>query len=533
MATVKNYLDLNKMHIANARGWDCKRNGCPGDCRLTCKDYDSENGIDCRQHCKRSCLYNCKEECRMEFCPRMRETCRFVDLLDSYLCMDMGDVTVSDVNFALEQIGKERNYSEITIRGIQSCISVIFRFAENHDDFYNIMKRAYCVGSTRSIFTILRSGNKKQVIQYELQQELDKYRHLTKSLSVKQQERLTHTLWTAIEEDGRYCLIALMLYAGVRPAEGRGLLWKDLVPFLDHPDRWIINVYKIRDKNGVLKAYAKTSNAFRRIPVHCELMALLKKRRDYVLKRSEGKDISDLPVCCFGNDFSRPCRDYEASWLADKVFSNNLKLKLKDLYVFMLEAEIEKLSGNAILADEDQQLTLYVLRRAFWTWCMSLTTLTDFEKRYIMGHDMKEDMHSVRSQYNDENYLWLICQKMDRCILGAPLHESFLSVNLEQTPLVQIDNRGVLQIRLTKEMLAKGGTLIGSITTEETGEPISLTALSPVRGSGLRISQVDILPILARTELPSGINCEYENRLAHLMYAKSDGEDTPEDPTEP
>ena len=530
MATIKDYKDQKKADIANARGWDCKRKDCPHDCRLTCKAY---SGIDCRQHCKRSCLYHCNEECRIEFCPRMRETCRFIDQLAPFMNKDMGDLTIDYVKLALEQGFREKNYSESTVRGIQSCISVLFRFAEKHDGIYNIMKHTYCEGSTRDIVSILRLNENKLVVQRELKEELDKHRHLTKSLTVEQQEKLIHTLWSSIQEDGRYCLIALIQYAGMRPAEGRALLWKDIVPFQDHPDRWLINVYKIRDKNGVLKAYAKTSNAFRRIPVQCELMMLLKKRRDYVLAHSKDKDISSLPVCCFENDFAKPCRDYQAALLADGVFSNDLKIKQRDMYIYQLEAEIEKLSGNPIIADEDQQLTLYVLRRAFWTWCESLTTLTDAEKRYIMGHDMKENAHSIHSRYNDENLLWSICQKMDHCVMGKAIHEGFLCANLDEAPLYQFENCGRLRVHLTRELLAKGGTLRCSLITEEAGEAVSLTALSAIRKYGKLVPQANVLPFRARTELPSGINCEYENWLAHLKYAKSDGEDTPEDPTEP
>lgn len=73
----------------------------------------------------------------------------------------------------------------------------------------------------------------------------------------------------------------------------------------------------------------------------------------------------------------------------------------KAMYVYALECELEKLDGGE-KDDTCQHLTLYVLRRNFWTWLEALSTLTDMEKRYIMGHEMIVDKHSIRSSYNDE-----------------------------------------------------------------------------------------------------------------------------------
>lgn len=520
--TIKEYLDEHIKGIANKRGWDCKREGCSHDCRTDCAAYDSQGGVDCRPTCRKSCLRRCEETNRVDFCPRMRDYVRYIEELLPYMDKDMTDVTFDDVTFALNQVRDRYGYAEATVRGIQSCVRVVFLFAEEHSCVYNIMKYGSFQGCKKDILSILTSGRSQKAIHHELQEQREQHKHKTKSLTIEQLEKLTRIVWKNIEDDGRYCMIALMLYAGIRPAEGRTLAWGDIVPFVDHPERWILNLYRTRDGDGTLKQHMKTHNAFRRIPVHCELMALLKKRRDFVLKANAGKDISRFPVCCLGNDFEQPCRDFEVCQLTDRVFSSDLKLKQEDMYIYMLEAELEKLSERSGCADKDQQLTLYVLRRAFWTWCESLTSLTDFEKRYIMGHDMKVENHSVHSQYNNENRLWEICQKLDHCVLGKNLHENNLLFEPADNAVFQVENRGIVYIHLTREMLAKGGVLKCSVTTEEAGEAISLVSQSALRKYGKLVSCAEVFPVPVKNELPVGINCEYENWVAHGKYAKSD-----------
>lgn len=512
---IKEFTYQNIKEIANTRGWQCRREGCPNDCRFTCATYDPEPETDCRPSCTRSCLHRCEENDRVAFCPRMSEYVKYIGELFPYLNKDMTEVTFDDVKFALSKIRETYGYAESTMCGIRSCISVVYSFAEKHEGVYNIMKYMPAKKNERGVLSVLTSGRSKKAVVCELQALREKHRYLTKSLTAWQLEKLTQLLWSSIESDGRYCMIALMLYTGIRPAEGRALKWKDVVPFLDHPDRWILNLYQTRDRNGTLKQHMKTPNAYRRIPVHYELMVLLKKRRDYVLENSEYTDISDLPVCCLGNSFQTPCKDSDVCQLTDEVFASNLKMKQKDMYIYMLEAEIEKLSENPICAEKDQQLTLYVLRRAFWTWCEALTTLTDFEKRYIMGHDMKIDAHSVHSRYNDENLLWTICQKLDHCVIGKDLHKNRLLIEPKESSLFQVENRGLVLIHLTRDMLAKGGILQCYATSEEAGENLSLVSLSALRKYGKLITEAEVVPVPVKNELPVGINCEYENWMAH------------------
>ena len=173
-----------------------------------------------------------------------------------------------------------------------------------------------------------------------------------------------------------------MLYAGLRPAECRALCWRDITPFLDDSSRHLINVHRTRDGKAMLQNRAKTRNAYRRIPVHIELEELLQMRSSYVQDRYNG-DIGALPVCCMENQFGIPCKDYQVANKAEELFT---RLNASDLLCgCQIDAVLEQLD-DGMLHEEGQHLTLYALRRNFWTWMASqysVVLLLDMGKKLL------------------------------------------------------------------------------------------------------------------------------------------------------
>ena len=106
--------------------------------------------------------------------------------------------------------------------------------------------------------------------------------------------------------------------------------------------------------------------------------------------------------------------------------------------------------------------------------------------------------------------------------MGKNLHENNLLFEPADNAVFQEENRGIVYIHLAREVLAKGGVLNCSVTTEEAGEAISLVSKSALRKYGKLIPSAEIFPVPVKNELPVGINCEYENWVAHGKYAKSD-----------
>ena len=384
----------------------------------------------------------------------------------------------------------------------------IFEYAHSQGAANNILKYLYRVKGGEELIRALakNSGFKREKLAALQEKNRDKVR----SLTVRQVENLTDILRATIHHDGRVCAIAIMLYAGLRPAECRALCWRDITPFLDDSSRHLINVHRTRDGKAMLQNRAKTRNAYRRIPVHIELEELLQMCSSYVQDRYNG-DIGALPVCCMENQFGIPCKDYQVANKAEELFT---RLNASDLLCgCQIDALLEQLD-DGMLHEEGQHLTLYALRRNFWTWMASQTQLSDFDKRYVMGHEMDVDGKSVRPQYNDENRLYALGQKMDRCILNKTLHEPSIVLPLQPDKITVIKNRGIFRVNITEKMLQSGKKLHLHLTTEEPGEAVYLTALSANRQLGVGY-EVKMMPVPVSENTAVGINTEYENWTAH------------------
>jgi len=494
------YWDEHKLEIANNRGWDCK-----GDCGE-------------KPQCLRLCQ---KKNVRTDTMGTLHDYNRYNHYVAAYLDKSISEISFMEVCSAIGAVRKAHGYSASTAEGIASAVRRVFEFAYEHGDAADITD--YTRGNSElglDILVLLGSDRSEDYIREELRKERERLADTTKSLTIWQLEKLSSVLWEGIEEDGRYCLICLMLYAGVRPAEGRALRWKDIVPFVDHPAKHIINVFNLRDAEGNLKPLLKTDNAYRRIPVHIELEKYLEKRRKYVAEHTVGP-IDELPICCFGSEFDRACRDYEAAALAQKVFAR-LYLSKEDFYVYQIERLSERYEqrGADREADEDQHLTLYVLRRNFWTWLQANTRLNDGNKRLIMGHELPEGQ--TRKEKNNENLLWEILKEMNSCVISKKLYEQCLVVEFDGEGPAYIVDQGVCRIHLSKEMLAAGVNLCISATTEEAGEAIRLKALSPVRSVGGITPSARVVGVPPK--LRKGINCQYENWQAHLKPVRPHAE---------
>lgn len=131
-----------------------------------------------------------------------------------------------------------------------------------------------------------------------------------------------------------------------------------------------------------------------------------------------------------------------------------------------------------------------------------------------MGHEMDLNGQSQRPKYNDENRLWAILQKMNRCVLSKELHQQSLYATPITNQPIFVDNKGLVRIVVTKEMLKSGGSLSINATTTEAGDGITIRSLSPVKKLGGLMVTAKIAPYPC-VHISEGINCEYENWLAH------------------
>lgn len=141
-----------------------------------------------------------------------------------------------------------------------------------------------------------------------------------RALTIGQQGRLALYAAEHVLEDGRFCGILISLYTGMRPAECRGLRWNDFRSFPDHPDRHYLKIDEILNDKLEYSKQVKTKNALRCVPVHIEIEDALQKRREFVQQNmGANKDIGELPIACFGNQFKDPCRGSDYSNFSFKL----------------------------------------------------------------------------------------------------------------------------------------------------------------------------------------------------------------------
>lgn len=503
------YWDKYKYEIANNRSWNCT-----GDCA---------RAPQCFSACPRANV-------RSTVGGTLYSYNRYIHFVDNYLDGPISEISFFDICSAIGRVREEQGYSFSTASTIASAVRRVFEYASERGDAYNVTEYTTSgrgEGADIDSLLLFCSGYSDAYIREELQKEQDRLANITKSLTIRQLERLSSILWKNIELDGRYCLLCLMLYAGIRPAEGRALRWKDITPFIDHPDRTLINIYRIRDAKGNLHDLTKSDNAYRRVPAHIELMHFLAKRYEFVVRHST-ESVEEFPICCMGNDLARPCRDYEVATLAKSVFMR-LKLTQTSMYAYEINRLCEHFNQPKEVRNEDgdQHLTLYVLRRNFWTWLQSSTQLSDDNKRLIMGHELS-DGHS-RKEKNDENLLWNICRQIDACVISKKQHEPHLLFELDEEKPIIIDNQGICRIHLSAETLTSSSSIHFCVTAEEPGEEICLKVLSPVHNIG------NIRPDAHAVGFPPqkdkiGINCQQEIWLAHNNLRKQKSPDSLSDP---
>lgn len=434
-------------------------------------------------------------------------------------------MTFFDLQRGLEKVQTDnhsgKRYADSTMKSFRSMLNDIYWYAQNRNDAYNIIsyfstRLSKDKSNITPIQSILDPTLSAEEILARTRRALEGRRYLPRSLNLTQQAHLTRCLVENVKADGRYCGLGIILYGGLRPAEVRKILWGDLVPFLDHPDRLMMYLYETRNASGQVEDHMKTPNAYRKVPVHMELHRLLMARKQFVegqlLQQGSKLDINDLPVCCFKNEFSCPCREHQLSILGADVLKS-LAITAKDLEGYLLDMTYNAMTSKNKTDEDESHLSLYVLRRNFWTWMQSSTQLSEMERKYLMGHEMVENDQDLRARYNDEDKLWGMLQKMDKHLISFMLRGGGNEITPKSGVEINFANKGYLPLRLTPEQLAAGGRFTIRITSEEVNDSVGIFPISDLHE--LYDSPIEVYGKV--TSFPSenkkqdGINCEFDD----------------------
>lgn len=431
-----------------------------------------------------------------------------------------------DLNNAVKNVrphGPRGNpYSESTVLGFFSLLSDIFSYAEFREHAENILQH-YRPGRKRlteqvlDIERLLVTADKHESI-IKLRAEIDKRPYRPRSLSIGEMSKLYKRILANIDKDGRYCALAFVLYAGPRPAEVRAIRWDDIHP-IDGHEEYFAALCRTLDPQGKPKDTMKTDNAYRGLPIHNELLYILKRRWD-VIQRSANAS-SPTYICCYKNNFTQPCTQAQLA-----IFAKDVLTSIVDedtLQMNVLEAALDDIT-NPTSESSYESFTLYVLRRNFWTWMLGQTELDNLEKRYLMGHEMLVEGVNVRGAYNNPEALWRMAQKMNQFGIDPSLHTEKVTIKLDaENPTGGRTDAGIVNISVP----SNGGTLIIQATSLNPSDPIHLSMRKPPSTVAQISGEYTLTDMPASIPLKSSINLERDNWIA-LEKAKKRHRKTPD-----
>lgn len=414
------------------------------------------------------------------------------------------ELHTKDLLNAVEQPRKKDGspYAPSTIKTFMSILKDILKYASDRGDATN---DPLCLTpEERNILRRLDYSLPQNVRYERVQFLLKKYRNRQRSLDAKQQLALIKLVLENITVDGRFLGIAIMFYIGLRPSECRGLLWGDLIPFIDHPDRYMLVIDRERNRRGDLIDRVKRPASYRKVGIQVELAEIIRMRYTYMQQTlPEGTDFSSYPLCCYGNDFQRPCRPQHLSSLATELIKKaRIPQSLLEMCSLDMWAYEPSLSEEA---DEDLHVTTYLLRHNFFTWLQGATTLTADEKAYYMGHAIYNNGKDIRPTFNYEDWLYQMLLKLDHDIKCPSLRRAYLQTIITGDCSVSVGERGIYDITLTPEILQRGGTLRLSLQAKEVGDTIRII---PQTGSHRMYSSDTPLEMNVRITPHDPLPCE-------------------------
>lgn len=243
-----------------------------------------------------------------------------------------------------------------------------------------------------------------------------------KSLSMQAEIIIFAYLSKAVDEDGEYVGLLIMLLIGLRNNECAALTYGDISPLSEFPDTYTLRIFKSTKRNSSkVKGSGKTRNANRIVPIPDMLRDFLLKRKAHIealidsgeLTLPRGvRSVDELPIVTQKDSFVSPCSSSDLSMAGSKM--------LKD--IGMPEQDVAGIDQYLQLTDNpfedeagEKDPSTYLLRRNaathYWNLGMPLPWI-----QYLMGHDISTSIES-RNAFSHEEKL----QEMKEFIDMHPL----------------------------------------------------------------------------------------------------------------
>ena len=392
------------------------------------------------------------DQYRFETCTTLRQYDDYIKKVAGHLDMSISEITPASILRAVSEVAKEYKYQEATVKTIISALRDVFSYAATCGHAYNILSKNRAEDKSNNLTTLMIQRILAPAVANAELKELND--SCPRALTIGQQGRLALYAAEHVLEDGRFCGILISLYTGMRPAECRGLRWNDFRSFPDHPGRHYLKIDEILNDKLMYSRQVKTKNALRSIPVHIEIEGALQKRKEFVQQNmGANKDIGELPIVCFENEFKDPCRGPDYSNFAFKL--------LKEFGVSSEQLGFSLLDEPDNFTPSDSHPPMRILRRNFATVIQACTDMSLEEKEYVFGHRISgKDGVKKRVEYSrNMDRLWRIAQKLDKAPFCKKLYElHFPQITVGDSTVTQ-GGRGQGTIRIPWESAVRSQKL--------------------------------------------------------------------------
>lgn len=199
------------------------------------------------------------------------------------------------------------------------------------------------------------------------------------TLTPTEGKALSNIVFRDPTQSGEYMFLLLAWITGARAKEIALMKWSDITP-----------IFKNDPSRGCALTIQNTQTEFyseRRFPLPNDLCELLEFRLNHITNEyktanpgvTDVSEIKNYPICCAGNDYSKPLDIETAINAANTVFQQIGVSKERMRY---LELTI-KLS-DCLTVQQEEYAVIYFLRRTFATYCR-VVGITHDESCYLLN----------------------------------------------------------------------------------------------------------------------------------------------------
>lgn len=231
-----------------------------------------------------------------------------------------------------------------------------------------------------------------------------------KSISIPDLQNLLTIIKRHVPHDGRYMVMAIMMFLGPRDSAAAGLRFCEIIKNGES------DIYSALIKNqttdeGQLKDGQKWGRGIPHVPVLPELMELIEKRKAYI--RELYPDISEeklntLTIASKKDDVFTSCSQKDIDEVTKELFKE-ANITIGDLIVPVpdsMQAEGVK--------RKDESPTAYAFRRNFSSMLYDLVGLEDDEAMYLMGHSREHSSSNSDIDYSSPSQQMALYEKLKK-----------------------------------------------------------------------------------------------------------------------